>query len=71
VLRAGAVLKQFNDEFVTPETPVAGIVQGNDAAAKILKNAGLSEKGLVTAIKELRKKVKTLRHKLSHRSSTR
>jgi ATP-dependent Clp protease ATP-binding subunit ClpB len=55
VLRAGAVLKQFNDEFVTPEHLLLAVVQGNDAAAKILKNAGLSEKGLVAAIKELRK----------------
>jgi ATP-dependent Clp protease ATP-binding subunit ClpB len=55
ILRAGAALKQFNDEFVTPEHLILAIVQGNDAAAKLLKNAGLSEKGLVTAIKELRK----------------
>ncbi len=55
VLRAGAVLKQFNDEFVTPEHLLLAIVQGNDASAKILKEAGLTEKGLVTAIKELRK----------------
>src|SRR6187401_1146681 len=55
ILRAGAVVKQFNDEFVTPEHLLLAIVQGNDAAGKILKNAGLSEKGLVTAIKELRK----------------
>ncbi len=55
VLRAGAALKQFNDEFVTPEHLLLALVQGNDAAAKLLKNAGLTEKGLVTAIKELRK----------------
>lgn len=55
VLRAGAVLKQFGDEFVTPEHILLAIVQGNDAAAKLLKNAGLSENGLITAIKELRK----------------
>ncbi len=55
VLRSGAVLKQFNDEFVTPEHLLLAIVQGNDATAKILKNAGLTEKGLVAAIKELRK----------------
>ena len=55
VLRAGAVLKQFNDEFVTPEHLLLAIVQGNDNAAKLLKNAGLTEKGLITAIKELRK----------------
>ena len=55
VLRAGAVLKQFKDEFVTPEHLLLAIVQGNDSTAKLLKNAGLTEKGLVTAIKELRK----------------
>ncbi len=55
VLRAGAVLKQFGDEFVTPEHLVMAILQGNDAAAKLLKDAGLNEKGLITAIKELRK----------------
>ena len=31
------------------------IVQGNDSTAKLLKDAGLTEKGLVTAIKELRR----------------
>ena len=55
VLRSGAVLKQFNDEFVTPELLLLAIVQGNDATAKLLKNAGLSEKGLIAAIRELRK----------------
>ena len=55
VLRAGAVLKQFNDEFITPEHLLLAIVQGNDSAAKLLKNTGLTEKGLITAIKELRK----------------
>lgn len=55
VLRAGAALKQFNDEFITPEHLLLAIVQGNDAAAKLLKNAGLTEKGLLAAIKELRK----------------
>jgi ATP-dependent Clp protease ATP-binding subunit ClpB len=55
VLRAGAALKQFGDEFVTPEHLVLAIVQGNDASAKLLKDAGLTEKGLIAAIKELRK----------------
>ncbi len=55
VLRAGSVLKQFNDEFVTPEHLLLAVVQGSDAAARILKNAGLTEKGLIAAIKELRK----------------
>src|SRR5688572_1133652 len=55
VLRAGASLKQFNDEFVTPEHLILAIVQGNDAPGKLLKDAGLTEKGLIAAIRELRK----------------
>jgi len=55
LLRSGSVLKVFGDEFVTPEHILIGIVQGNDAPAKLLRDAGLTEKGLVTAIKELRK----------------
>jgi ATP-dependent Clp protease ATP-binding subunit ClpB len=54
VLRAGAALKQFNDEFITPEHLLLAIVEGNDATGKLLKDAGLTAKGLVTAIKELR-----------------
>jgi ATP-dependent Clp protease ATP-binding subunit ClpB len=55
VLRAGGSLKQFGDEFVTPEHLLLATVQGNDGTARLLKEAGLGEKGLVTAIKELRK----------------
>ena len=55
LLRSGAVLNTFGDEFVTPEHILLAIVQGNDASAKILKDAGLTDKGLITAIKELRK----------------
>ncbi|MBG9374870.1 ATP-dependent chaperone ClpB [Panacibacter sp. DH6] len=55
VLRAGAALKKFNDEFVTPEHLLLAIVQGNDATAKLLKDAGVTEKGLITAINDLRK----------------
>lgn len=54
VLRAGASLKQFNDEFITPEHLLLAIVDGSDAAGKLLKDAGLTAKGLITAIKELR-----------------
>jgi ATP-dependent Clp protease ATP-binding subunit ClpB len=55
VLRAGANLKNFGDEFVTPEHLLLALVQGNDSTAKLLKDAGLTEQGLVTAIKDLRK----------------
>ncbi|MEP6951503.1 MAG: ATP-dependent chaperone ClpB, partial [Ginsengibacter sp.] len=55
MLRAAATLKTFKDEFISVEHLLLAIVQGNDNAAKILKDAGLSEKSLVTAIKELKK----------------
>ena len=55
LLRANNVLKQFGDEFVTPEHLVLALLQGNDNTAKLLKDAGLNEKGLVAAIKDLRK----------------
>src|SRR5438477_3885180 len=55
VLRAGAVVNRFGDEFVSSEHLLLAIVHGNDASAKLLKDAGLTEKGLVTAIKDLRK----------------
>lgn len=55
ILRAGATLKQFGDEFVTPEHLLLALVQGNDSTGKLLKDAGLTEKGLIAAIKELRK----------------
>ena len=55
LLRAGALLKQFGDEFVTPEHLLMAILQGSDNAARLLKDAGLSEKGLNTAIRDLRK----------------
>jgi ATP-dependent Clp protease ATP-binding subunit ClpB len=55
ILRAGATLKSFGDEFVTPEHLLLAIQQGSDSSAKLLKDAGLTEKGLIAAIKELRK----------------
>ncbi len=55
MLRANTVLKQFGDEFITSEHLLLAVLQGNDNAAKLLKDAGLNEKGLVAAIKDLRK----------------
>ena len=55
VLRAGSDLKQFGDEFVSVEHLLLGMVQGSDNTAKLLKDSGLTEKGLVAAIKDLRK----------------
>lgn len=55
ILRAGALLKSFNDEFVSVEHLLLAILQGSDNTAKLLKDAGLTEKGLTAAIKDLRK----------------
>jgi ATP-dependent Clp protease ATP-binding subunit ClpB len=55
MLKAGNILKEFKDEFVTPEHLLIGILQVNDESGKLLKDAGLTEKGLIAAIKELRK----------------
>jgi len=55
MLRTANVLKTFGDEFVTPEHMLIALLQVNDDTSKLLKDAGLTEKGLVAAIKELRK----------------
>ncbi|MFZ9687379.1 MAG: ATP-dependent chaperone ClpB [Chitinophagaceae bacterium] len=54
-LRAGSLLSKFNDEFVTPEHLLLAMISGNDAVARMLKEAGLTENGLILSIKELRK----------------
>lgn len=55
ILRAGATIKEFKDEFVSVEHLLLSILGGNDDTAKLLKDAGLTEKGLKAAIRELRK----------------
>ena len=55
VLRAGSELKKFGDEFVSVEHLLIALMQGNDNTSKLLKDAGLTEKGLVAAVKDLRK----------------
>ena len=55
VLRATAALKTFGDEFVSVEYLLLSLLQGSDNSSKLLKDAGLTENGLIAAIKELRK----------------
>jgi ATP-dependent Clp protease ATP-binding subunit ClpB len=55
LLRSSAALKQFNDEFVAPEHLLIALLDGKDNTSKILKDAGLTEKGLIAAVKELKK----------------
>ena len=54
-LKANASLKQFGDEFISVEHLLIGLLNINDEVSKTLKDAGLTEKGLVAAIKDLRK----------------
>ena len=55
LLRASSSLKDFKDEFVSVEHLLLAILSGNDDSAKLLKDVGLTEKGLKSAILELRK----------------
>jgi ATP-dependent Clp protease ATP-binding subunit ClpB len=55
ILRAGSSIQEFKDEFVSVEHLLLGLLGGNDDTAKLLKASGLTEKGLKTAITELRK----------------
>jgi ATP-dependent Clp protease ATP-binding subunit ClpB len=55
LLRAGSLISKFGDEFVTPEHIMLALVMGSDTTAKLLKESGLTEKGLIQAIQELRK----------------
>ncbi len=54
-LRAVSSLAKFGDEFVTPEHLLLSLLNGSDLVSKLLKEAGLTEKGLLQAIQELRK----------------
>jgi ATP-dependent Clp protease ATP-binding subunit ClpB len=53
--KANSYLKEFNDQFVSIEHILLGILAGNDTAAKLLKDNGITEKDLKEAIKQLRK----------------
>lgn len=55
ILKSSANLKQFKDEFVSVEHILLAVLQVNDEVGKLLKDSGLTEKGLVAAILELRK----------------
>jgi ATP-dependent Clp protease ATP-binding subunit ClpB len=55
LLRTANALKTFGDEFVTQEHILIALLQVNDETSKMLKDAGVTENGLLAAIKELRK----------------
>jgi ATP-dependent Clp protease ATP-binding subunit ClpB len=55
VQRATGYLKEFKDEYVSIEHLILAILHGKDATARLLKDKGVTEKALKSAITELRK----------------
>ena len=55
LLKTGSYLKEFGDEFVTPEHLLLALLEGKDTTAHVLRDAGLNKKDLIAAIKDLRK----------------
>jgi ATP-dependent Clp protease ATP-binding subunit ClpB len=53
--KAVALLKEFNDEYVTIEHLLLALLSGGDSIAQLMKDNGIREKELKMAIQELRK----------------
>jgi len=53
--KAQSGLKEFGDDYVTLEHLLLGIIHSKDQVGQMLKDAGLTEKDLISAIRELRK----------------
>ena len=53
--KSSQFLKEFNDEYVTLEHLLLGILATKDQTAQMLRDSGVSEKELKEAIKDLRK----------------
>lgn len=58
IAKASTYLKEFGDEFVSIEHLLLGILAGSDTISQLLKDNGVNEKGLKSAITELRKGAK-------------
>ena len=53
--RAKKLLPEYGDEFISLELLLVGILKGKDKGAQILKDLGVTEAGLKTAILDMRK----------------
>jgi len=53
--KANSFLKEFGDEYVSIEHILLGILDIKDQVSQLLKDKGVTEKGLITAIRDLRK----------------
>lgn len=60
--RATAMLKEFGDEYVSLEHLLLAMLNGKDAVARLLKDKGMTEKGLKAAIHDLRKGQRVTSH---------
>ena len=52
--KAQSYLKEFNDEYISVEHLLLGLLSANDKTSTLLKDQGINEKDLKLAIKELR-----------------
>lgn len=55
LLKANTYLKEFKDEYVSIEHLLLGIFSAGDTISQLMKDNGINEKDLKTAIQELRK----------------
>lgn len=55
IAAAKNLLKEFGDEYISLEMMLLGIAQGNDKAARLLREHGASKEALQAAVQELRK----------------
>lgn len=53
--KAEQTMKKMGDEFISIEHLLLAIISGSDATSRIMKDSGLTEKGLKSGIDELRK----------------
>ncbi|MCO6500111.1 MAG: ATP-dependent chaperone ClpB [Vicingus serpentipes] len=53
--KASSLLKEFNDEYVAIEHLLLGLLSTDDTIAQLMKDNGIKEKDMKTAIQELRK----------------
>ncbi|ALI98473.1 ATP-dependent chaperone ClpB [Rufibacter tibetensis] len=52
--KANSYLKEFGDEYIAIEHLLLGLLSGREKVATLMKDSGITEKGLKAAIKELR-----------------
>ncbi|MFM2016529.1 MAG: ATP-dependent chaperone ClpB [Bacteroidota bacterium] len=55
IVKAVALLKEFNDEFVSIEHLLLGLLDTGDQVSQMMKDQGITAKDLKAAIKEIRK----------------